>query len=85
MKYVPLNSVISENQKEAYLADAYFLRALYYSQMVAMWGPIPYNAEPINSINNNPVNPINFYKDGLSEEEYQKLLEASKDQNIYEE
>lgn len=36
-------------------------------------------------INNNPVNPINFYKDGLSEEEYQKLLEASKDQNIYEE
>jgi hypothetical protein len=55
LKYVPLNSVISENQKEAYLADAYFLRALYYSQMVAMWGPIPYNAEPITSVNNNPV------------------------------
>ena len=41
--------------KAAYLGDAYFLRALYYSQMVAMWGPIPYNAEPVNSINNNPV------------------------------
>ena len=36
-------------------------------------------------INNNPVNPINFYKDGLTEEEYQKLLAASKDENIYEE
>ena len=55
MKYVPTCSVIDDNKKAAYLGDAYFLRALYYSQMVAMWGPIPYNAEPINSINNNPV------------------------------
>ena len=35
-------------------------------------------------INNTPVNPINFYKEGLTEEEYQNLLEASKDRNIYE-
>ena len=55
MKYVPKCTVIDDNKKAAYLGDAYFLRALYYSQMVAMWGPIPYNAEPINSINNNPV------------------------------
>ena len=55
LKYVPECSVIEDNKKAAYLADAYFLRALYYSQMVAMWGPIPYNAEPINAINNNPV------------------------------
>ena len=55
LKYVPECSVIDDNKKAAYLADAYFLRALYYSQMVAMWGPIPYNAEPINAINNNPV------------------------------
>ena len=55
LKYVPECSVIDDNKKAAYLGDAYFLRALYYSQMVAMWGPIPYNAEPINSINNNPV------------------------------
>jgi len=55
LKYVPTCSVINEYEKAAYLGDAYFLRALYYSQMVAMWGPIPYNAEPINSINNKPV------------------------------
>jgi hypothetical protein len=55
LKYVPLCTVISDTKKAAYLGDAYFLRALYYSQMVAMWGPIPYNAEPVSSINNNPV------------------------------
>ena len=55
LRYVPECSVIDDNKKAAYLGDAYFLRALYYSQMVAMWGPIPYNAEPINAINNNPV------------------------------
>ena len=55
LKYVPECSVIDDNKKAAYLGDAYFLRALYYTQMVAMWGPIPYNAEPINAINNNPV------------------------------
>ena len=55
LKYVPECTVISDTKKAAYLGDAYFLRALYYSQMVAMWGPIPYNAEPVSSINNNPV------------------------------
>ena len=55
LKYVPECTVIDDIKKAAYLGDAYFLRALYYSQMVAMWGPIPYNAEPVNSINNNPV------------------------------
>ena len=55
LKFVPTCTVIDDNKKAAYLADAYFLRALYYSQMVAMWGPIPYNSEPINAINTNPV------------------------------
>ena len=55
IKYVPECTVIDDNKKAAYLGDAYFLRALYYSQMVALWGPIPYNSEPINAINNNPV------------------------------
>ena len=55
LKYVPECTVIDENKKTAYLADAYFLRALYYSQMVAMWGPIPYNAEPVSALNNGPV------------------------------
>ena len=55
IKYVPACTVIDDNKKAAYLGDAYFLRALYYSQMVAMWGPIPYNSEPVSAINNNPV------------------------------
>ena len=55
LKYVPTCTAIDDTKKAAYLGDAYFLRALYYSQMVAMWGPIPYNAEPVSSINNNPV------------------------------
>ncbi len=55
LKYVPECSVIDDNKKAAYLGDAYFLRALYYSQMVALWGPIPYISEPVSSINNNPV------------------------------
>jgi hypothetical protein len=55
LKFVPTCTVIDDNKKAAYLADAYFLRALYYSQMVAMWGPIPYNSEPITAINTNPV------------------------------
>ena len=55
LKFVPTCTVIDDNKKAAYLADAYFLRALYYSQMVAMWGPIPYNGEPITAINTNPV------------------------------
>ena len=55
LQYVPKCTVIDDNKKDAYLADAYFLRALYYAQMVAMWGPIPYNSEPISAINNAPV------------------------------
>ena len=55
LKYVPECTVIDDIKKAAYLGDAYFLRALYYSQMVAIWGPIPYNAEPITAVNNNPV------------------------------
>ena len=55
LKYVPECTVIDDTKKAAYLADAYFLRALYYAQIVALWGPAPYNAEPISSINTAPV------------------------------
>ncbi len=55
LKYVPVSTAISDTKKAAYTADAYFLRALYYSQMVAMWGPIPYNGEAISTINSAPV------------------------------
>ncbi len=55
LKYVPTCTVIDDSKKAAYQADAYFLRALFYSQIVAIWGPAPYNAEPVAAINNNPV------------------------------
>lgn len=55
MKYVPECSAIEQGKKDAYLGDAYFLRALYYSQMVAIWGPVPYNDKPITEINSAPV------------------------------
>lgn len=55
IKYVPLCNVIEPSKKANYLGDAYFLRALLYSQMVAIWGPIPYNDKPVEVVNSNPV------------------------------
>lgn len=55
IKYVPECTAITEAKKNAYLGDAYFLRALYYSQMVALWGPIPYNSEAFSATNSSPV------------------------------
>lgn len=53
--YVPLNTNIDDAKKNTYLGEAHFMRALYYSQMVALWGPIPYNTEPISEVNTSPV------------------------------
>ena len=55
IKYVATSTALSDSQKEIYTAEGLFLRALYYSQMVALWGPIPYNSEAINSANTAPV------------------------------
>ena len=53
--YIPQNTIITDSKKEQYLGEVKFLRALYYSQMVATWGPIPYNTEPISVANTTPV------------------------------
>ena len=55
IKYVPLCNAIEQDKKDAYLGDAYFLRALYYAQMVAIWGPVPYNDQPFSVTNSSPV------------------------------
>ena len=55
LKYVPLNTMISDTKKEQYLGEVKFLRALYYLQMVATWGPIPYNSEPVTTVSTTPV------------------------------
>lgn len=49
LHYIPLNTNITDAKKEQYLGEVKFLRALYYSQMVATWGPIPYITEPVNA------------------------------------
>lgn len=43
--WVPECTAISNETKEKYIGEAYFMRALYYLQMVNIWGPIPYNSE----------------------------------------
>ena len=55
IKYAATSIALSDSQKEIYTAEGLFLRALYYSQMVALWGPIPYNSVAINSANTAPV------------------------------
>lgn len=55
LKYIPLNTNITDTKKEQYYGEVKFLRALYYSQMVATWGPIPYNTEPMSAQVTTPV------------------------------
>jgi hypothetical protein len=49
MVYIKSNDVITEEKKQQYFGEVRFLRALYYSQMVALWGPIPYTTEPVKA------------------------------------
>lgn len=55
LNYIPQNTAINEEKKEQYLGEVKFLRALYYLQMVATWGPIPYNTEPVTAQSTLPV------------------------------
>jgi len=55
LKYVPLNDAINETAKSQYVGEAYFLRAFYYFHMVNIWGPIPYNSEPVTTITTDPT------------------------------
>ncbi len=69
LKYIPLNTAISETQREQYLGEAYFMRAFYYLHMVNIWGPVPYNSEPVSSIVTAPerVSEENIYSNILSD------------------
>lgn len=55
LKYVPLNTMISENTRTQYMGEAYFMRAFYYLHMVNIWGPIPYNSETMTDIVTDPT------------------------------
>ncbi len=54
LKFIPLNNVISQNLRNQYMGEIYFLRAFYYLHMVNLWGPIPYNNTHQTSIVTNP-------------------------------
>src|SRR5690606_4514680 len=67
LKYIAENEVINETAKSQFTGEAYFLRAISYFHMVYIWGPIPYNSEPVSTISTDPVR--------LSEEEiYSNVL-----------
>lgn len=55
LKYVPDCPAISDELKTRYEGEVLFMRALYYFNMVNMWGPIPYRDEPVSSVTTAPV------------------------------
>ncbi len=55
LKYVPINTMISEKTQNQYMGEAYFMRAFYYLHMVNIWGAIPYNTEPPATIVTDPT------------------------------
>jgi hypothetical protein len=54
LKYVPLNTAISETEKNQYMGEAYFLKAFYNFHIVNIWGDAPYNDEAITSPSTTP-------------------------------
>lgn len=52
--YLAENEAINESAKSQYMGEAYFMRAFYYFHMVNIWGPIPYNSEPVANIVTDP-------------------------------
>ncbi len=52
--YLADNEAINESAKSQYMGEAYFMRAFYYFHMVNIWGPIPYNSEPVSNIVTDP-------------------------------
>ncbi|MDR0575021.1 MAG: RagB/SusD family nutrient uptake outer membrane protein [Tannerella sp.] len=47
LKYVPASPVLDEKQKNQYLGEVLFLKALYNFNIVNIWGDAPYNDEAI--------------------------------------
>ena len=51
IKWVPqCINLETEADKNIYLGEAYFMKSLLYSQMVAIWGPLPWNDEAAKEI-----------------------------------
>ena len=50
-----LKTTSSESKKNSYLGEVHFLRAYYYFLMVNIWGPVPYNDEPIKNLSSEAI------------------------------
>lgn len=74
LKYIPGNTAINDAKRNQYLGEAYFLRAFYYLHMVNIWGPIPYNSEPVTTVITDPKR--------VSEEEIYSYILADLDLSI---
>jgi len=55
MKYAEANTQISDDTKSQYIAEAKFLRALYYFNMVNMWGALPWHDAVITGQSTTPI------------------------------
>ena len=53
--YIDANKIITDTKKQQYKGEVFFLRALYHLQMLATWGPIPYNDAPIKAQSTTPT------------------------------
>ena len=56
LEWVPKCVAIeTETEKNNYLGEAYFMKALLYSQMVALWGPLPWHETVTTTVETAPV------------------------------
>ncbi len=52
---VPDTRGIDETKRKVYLGEAYFLRALFYFDLVRWWGEVPLRIKPTSSIDDNDM------------------------------
>lgn len=71
LKYVPPIEM-DESQKNALLGEARFLRAFSYYQLVRNWGGVPLRTEPVESVDQAPI------ERATVEEVYALIIEDSK-------
>ncbi|SHE30692.1 Starch-binding associating with outer membrane [Mariniphaga anaerophila] len=65
---VPNTSGIDETTRDSYLGEAYFMRALYYFDLVRWWGEVPLRLTPTAGINDNDLAAASL------EEIYQQII-----------
>lgn len=82
---VPNTPGIEDSKRNAYLGEAYFLRALFYFDLVRWWGEVPLRTAPTASVDDNDMEAAsieNVYKQIVSDLTFAtQNLPHAKDQN----